>query len=124
MTSMRDELSTAKNITTEKISAGDTGDKKVVYIGSDGIETSIKYMETITSADAAKYKDGPGIYIENINYTTLLVSKAAANKNLHACFRSISYSDGIVTVKDLSVRKDGTTTDLAYVPTFLIRVIT
>ena len=115
MTSMRDELSSAK------IESCSDSDKEIVFIGSDGSKTSIT-------------SESDGIYINpylelgasSSAYKRLLVSKAAANKNLYAAFDSIAYvSDNCrVVISGLKVFKDGTNSGpLVTIDKYDIRVI-
>lgn len=123
MTCMRDELSTAK-INKDKTEKDNPEGKKIVYTGRDGSET------TITSITDAENADKSGIYIKSAFYERLLVSQAAANKNLYASFDSISYkdTDGYIKVTDLGVykvNKNNTVSGpLVEIPVFEIRVIT
>ena len=117
MTSMRNELSTAKIVEISE------SQNQIKYMDSGGVET------TITSIVGGSMENGDGIYIKHSYDATsvLLVSKAAANKNLYAAFDSITYdsANSCVVVTGLSVFKDGTTSGpLVTIDKFDIRVIT
>lgn len=106
MTVMRTELSTASGIEIEdsKISyiSGETGTMSVIESGDTGIMIT-EHLEI----------DG--------GTQRLLISEKAASRGLHAEFGEVSYEDGIITVKDLTVyRADGS--EVAKTAEFVIRV--
>ncbi|MCR5041024.1 MAG: prepilin-type N-terminal cleavage/methylation domain-containing protein [Clostridia bacterium] len=119
MTCLRDELGTASGISFNGTD--------ISYTNASGSATKI-YLK----GDAGANGDTPGIYIQEYadiapdepQYTRLLVSDAASNRNLHATFESPSYNagDGVITLTNLAVKKGDDT--LAKIETFKIRVLT
>lgn len=91
MTSLRDELGTAKNLTYSGTTIDYTssgGSKSRIYIGES--DDGICLKEYIGVSDSSKY-DQP------------LVSKEAANKNLHMTYTIESFDGGVIKFKDLKV---------------------
>ncbi len=109
-TCLRDELTTAKNITVEgtKISyTNQYGDN--CYISLDTNNPSLS---------------GDGIYLNyagGSSYSRLLVSREAASRSLHASYTSVSYSSGIITFTGLKVYRGST--ELAGLDAYKVMVI-
>lgn len=109
MTRLRDELSLA------------SGEGIIVS------DTSISYVSGL-GRNAMIYVQDDGIHInEDVNkgdeYDHLLVSDAAANKNLRASCTFGYDGNGIITVSNLIVLKTGSASQLANIPAYCIRVV-
>ena len=91
MTALRDELTTATELSDE-VSG------KISYYDNDGVRSEIEartdgiYLSKWTLSD-----------VKQID--RLLVSKAAATGGLYATFTGVDYDDGVVTFTGLSVKK-------------------
>ena len=94
ITKLRDELSTARVNDTDNIVCSAAS---IQFVDGSGILCEIR---CVTEGDAK------GIYIkEGTTDERLLISNAAANKNLHAeC--TFGYDKGIVTISGLKILKD------------------
>ena len=114
MTRLREELSVALGVT---VSEG-----TISYTSDMGLPAQI-YKQS--SGDADKM----GIHINRDSgsnkYDTLLVSRETANKNLYITYNEVvGPNNGVLTITDLKVFKDGDTTNaLASVPEYKIRVL-
>lgn len=131
MTELRDELSTASANTIE-VKTDEKGKPRIItYEAADGTNSLIKVVDTDDTPP-----EEVGIYIQQyIGYydkdvedppdhpPRLLVSKAAANKNLHAVYDSLDYTNGVVTVNKLQIFKDTANTPIAEIENYQIRVI-
>lgn len=110
MTCLRDELGTATDVTYSGTTVNYTnsnGSKSKIYI-ADG-EGGIYIQEYIGISDSSDF-DHP------------LVSREASNKNLYMTYSIQSYENGVLKLKDLSVKKgDSTVTEIEI---FEIRVLT
>ena len=122
MTSLRDELSTARGISfsdggqtiTYVDSLGAQAELKVVSIG-DGEETPGIYLSKNASPDGSEGED--------TSFSRQLVSQEAATQGLYTKFDTASYSNGIVKIEGLRVYSgDNVLTDLGEL-TFEIEVI-
>lgn len=93
----------------------------------NGSETKIWLDESDTAAK------GPGIYIQGYldnEYVGsglavqphLLVTKKAATDNLHTEFSNITYGNGVVTIKELAVYRDGETEPITDKQDLIIRI--
>ena len=93
ITKLRDELSTARINDTDKIVCNTTN---ILFVDGSGIPCEIS---------CEKAGEAAGIYIkEGPTNKRLLISNAAANKNLHAeC--EFDFEKGIVTVSNLTILK-------------------
>lgn len=105
MTVLRDELGTATILAT-----GETG-------GTEYIEYMVEggKLQIVTDEEGIKKKAG--------EHSVLLVSNGAANKNLHASYESVSFSDGVVTFENLEAKNDRGAT-LSSIDEYKIRVLT
>lgn len=108
MTRLRDELGTATEIAVSDnavtyVSA--SGSKSVIYIADDGIY--LREYADITSA---------------AEFNRLLVSREAANRNLHTSYESCEYSGGAVVIRNLAVKNGGKT--MVGAETFEIKILT
>ena len=110
-TRLREELGTARSVQC----SGTT----ITYVNSSGSKTVLDLgaEDGLAGITIQEYADDAGG-----GYTHLLVSKAAASKNLSISYDAPSYSGGVVTIPLLTVRKDGQT--LATLESFRIRVLT
>lgn len=91
MTRLRDELGTARDVTYSGTTIDYTtagGSKSRIYLGEG--EDGIFLKEYVGVSDSSKY-DQP------------IVSKAAANKNLHMTYTIESFVGGVIKFKDLTV---------------------
>ena len=128
ISSLRNELGTAQNVTT-------TDDSTVITYYNKASETTSKIClnSDLTETDKTSDPDGTIMYQRYANTglskggnITRLVSKAASNKNLYVTYSSVSYSKGIVIFSGLKVCKETDTLasdPLASRVTFSIRVI-
>ena len=114
MIKLRDELGKAESVSTSGTA--------ITYQTSDGFNRRI---------DCKDNADDGGIYVEYLSGLSgtaskpeLLVSKPAANKNLHMVYKvaSPAYSKGVLTLTDLEVKRGSET--LFTIDTFKIRVLT
>ncbi len=121
MTVLRDELGTAKDVE----GSGDT----LTYTTSSGGRVTLTNGESAgadgvvpeTTVPAQTTKNG--IERRAGDAAVPLVSKAAANKNLHTIYDSVSYNGGVITFTNLKVLKDSDGTELAGVEVFKVRVL-
>ena len=120
MTVLRDELANARMNTNDVESPISISDSKkiIYYTGGDGTQMQIE------SKDYTNTGSDNGIFITPRGGTERsLVSKEAATGNMFAVYDSIEYDKaaGVVTVKDLSVRKGNSV--IVSVAEYKIRVI-
>lgn len=113
MTSLRNELATARSITCASETVNEDGSvaedpaarKIISYVDSSGAVCTLQseddgiYVEKEASPDISS-----GVYHPGITHR-LLVSEQAATKNLYAAFTSASYNNGIVKIEGLKVCK-------------------
>ena len=116
LTRLRDELSTATDVTVSSDS------KTITFTENAGSESKIYF---VTSSDGI-----PRIYLQEYNditeesevkYEHPIVSNAASNKNLYAYYDSVEYNNGVLTFHDLTVKKSSE--ELATAGLFKIRVL-
>ncbi len=148
MTALRDELTTAKDLKVVSSGgaapAGDGGGNpgdapaaaslpKVTYTDSDGVPTVLEVTESLTSGVNEK----KGILLTKVipkgatteTYTHLLVSAEASTSDLYVAMNGISYTDGVVTISSLEVRKpvkgstEGEYTVVVRIDSYQIRVV-
>ncbi len=114
MIKLRDELGKAESVTTSGTA--------IEYRTSDGISRRI---------DCVDATSGGGIYVAQFQGmsttptgSALLVSNPAASKNLHMIYNvaSPAYSNGVLTLTDLTVKRGSET--LFKIDKFKIRVLT
>ena len=129
MARLRSELATASGVgckTTDKV--GDETPTIITYTNARGSKSMILLGDT---------DNEPGIYIqeyadrentgnpenvsENFSPKRLLVSKEASNKNLYATYSEANYENGVITISDLTVKKENDT--LTSIEKFEIRVM-
>ncbi len=109
-TCLRDELTTAKDISTEGT--------KINYTNQYGDNCYISLDTNNTSLS------GEGIYLNYVggsSYSRLLVSREAASRSLHTSYTSVSYSSGIITFTGLKVYRGST--ELSGLDTYKVMVI-
>lgn len=103
MTSLRDELSMAKNI------VWDNSLKKITYIDSNGVKSE---LDPNGGDVDGEHKDGiflrkvaspNGAGTSDTSFDRLLVSDKAATAGLYPTFSSVSIEDGIVKINNLRV---------------------
>lgn len=100
MTELRTKLTNVSEVTVPE------GGKTIAYIDID----TNNHVTIASTADGITVEDGASTY--------MLVSDETASKSmLVEC--KFSYSEGIVTVSNITVKKDGTV--LAEMPSYLIR---
>lgn len=105
LTTLRDELGTAGILSAE--------------------ETVIEYMvdggmlRIIADEEGIKKQTGEG----DRAHSVLLVSNAAANKNLHAAYESVSYSGGVLTFSNIQALNERGAA-LASVGEYKIKILT
>lgn len=113
MTSLRNELATARSITCasepadddESVAEDPAARKIISYVDSSGAVCTLQskddgiYVKKEASPDISS-----GVYHPRIPQR-LLVSEQAATKNLYAAFTSASYNNGIVKIEGLKVCK-------------------
>lgn len=105
MTILRDELGTATILAT-----GDAdGTEWIDYLVEGG------RLRIVTDEEGIKKQAG-----EN---SVLLVSNGAANKNLHASYESVSFSDGVVIFKNIEAKNERGAT-LSSIDEYKIKVLT
>lgn len=115
MTSLRNELATARSITCASEPNGENGsaaeDPEVVaarkiisYVDSSGAVCTLQSDDGIYVEKDASPDISSGVYHPQIP-RRLLVSEQAATKNLYAAFTSASYNNGIVKIEGLKVCK-------------------
>lgn len=127
MTSLRDELSMAKNITW------DDSENKITYVDSNGVKSELRAL-----GDGEGDAHVDGIYLKKVaspsgagtvltSFGRLLVSDKAATAGLYATFSGMTLEDGIVKIEQLRVcrKVDGVETKISDLGdlTFEIEVI-
>ncbi len=116
MTRLRDELGKASGV--------EILDGAISYTRADGAACRIWVREPGTE------EGPPGICIRESalsegdvgEYTHLLVSHPAANRNLYVTYRIEGYSRGVITFSGLTVKRGSAS--LAEIPSFKVRVLT
>ena len=101
MTSLRDELSMAKNI------VWDESEKKITYIDSNGVQSELKPRgkdvdgKHVDGIFLKKVASPTGAGTDQTSFDRLLISDKAATAGLYTTFSSASYEDGIVKIVNL-----------------------
>lgn len=112
MTSLRNELATARSITCASETVNEDGSvaedpaarKIISYVDSSGAVCTLQSDDGIYVTKEASPDISSGVYHPHIPQR-LLVSEQAATKNLYAAFTSASYNNGIVKIEGLKVCK-------------------
>lgn len=112
MTSLRNELATARSITCASETVNEDGSvaedpaarKIISYVDSSGAVCTLQSDDGIYVTKEASPDISSGVYHPGITHR-LLVSEQAATKNLYAAFTSASYNNGIVKIEGLKVCK-------------------
>lgn len=119
MTMLRNELTTARVIPD----AGSTDRKSIRYIGGNGGYEGKIRSGVIASTELTGSSEQEQLYISMNGAERLMVDGITATNELLISFESIEEEDGIITVTGLSVKKNGSDTDLAFLESFVIRTL-
>ena len=124
MTVLRNELSNASEISfpdanTIEYRSGNTG-RKTQIVSSEG-EFSIKEygVESVVEKDGVK---SISVTYDPL-YTRSLVSKKAITDNLSLTFSSVTKSNGLITIGELDVMREGSENPIAVKKNFSIRTL-
>ena len=104
MTALRNELETANDDGITCTPATEDTGAKVNYYSTTTLYTTI----ASSSGGIIFMPYESGSFEENESYSRELVSRATANMNLHTEFSSITYENGMFTIKGLVVKKGDT----------------
>ena len=123
MSSLRNELATAKNIETgDEVGGKDTsltyynttrGSKSKIYKYSGSVAAGAIMIQQYVKVDGIGKDSDP----------VRLVSKTASTGDLYVTYEYVTYSDGIITFRNLSVNRESGSTGLAERSALSIRVI-